>query len=916
MTIAEAVRWSDNTDQLRRNLAQGLDMIESTRQGAEKMVQAMRGDKLIESAHRMTAAISLLDRGVKSLSPQEAAQKLSLLERALDKLERTGRPIPSQMKATADALRQVAAEANVQPSAWQRADAALGKFGLSLRSLGVAGVTTTLIGLGKSAIAMAGQLTDLSAQTGLGVQELQRLTFAGEQVGVSMDTIARGVNRLQQSLVQGDAGTVGAVNKLGLSLDNLQRMAPGQMFETIARSIAQIPDPAQRTAIAMELLGRSGADLLPLMTANLDELQRGFIGMSDAAIEAADRFDDMLAKWKLQAKGIVGEVVGAMARHGNIDPLTLMWQEMTRRTREMAQMPDISRMIPGAPSLFGGDPIKRSLDLAKESARATKDVAEAIRKAESEARRLQQIEDRMFGRDLIARALDFTGRLKAISDIEKMLPEQQATVLDSLNDAIRAYERLGETAPAELMRVRNALTPLVAQNRLLAATTSDAFDLMLKTRNLGRRIDLFRPSLATAPLDLGTTFAAATRTSLTKPGFGRLLAQDLADGIRGFSGQLGRVVLDAITGGGDVGRAAGTLLGQQLGASLARTMGPTLNRVLGPTLGRFVADLVPVVGGMLGSVVGWLFGPSWRDQVDAFAQRVAGSMDGLRDKMRALGAEGERLWTAITEPQKGSRRPFEAMEQIERSFEALERAQASIQSGLDGMTDALQRFGGVAPRALQPLINALLESERLTESQRKLLEGLSGAPSIDRLREAAESFGLTLNDLGPALGQLNLTDTFDQLFSKATMLLDADADPDTLFRAMADQINEAIERARKMGLAIPEFMRPMLQRMLEMGLLTDEFGKQMDTLSGLTFSDTLLSSLDKLRIAIEELVKLAREPLLPVIPDPSEVIPPGSKRSAGASVETTTVVQLDGQVLARAVAFLLPGEVQRLRLAP
>jgi hypothetical protein len=111
VTLTQVVRWADNTADLRRNLAQGLDMIESTRQGAEKMVQAMRGDKLIESAHRMTAAIGLLEKGVNSLNPQEAASKLAFLEKAMDKMERTGRPIPAQMKATADALRSIATEA-------------------------------------------------------------------------------------------------------------------------------------------------------------------------------------------------------------------------------------------------------------------------------------------------------------------------------------------------------------------------------------------------------------------------------------------------------------------------------------------------------------------------------------------------------------------------------------------------------------------------------------------------------------------------------------------------------------------------------------------------------------------------------------------------------------------------------------
>ena len=40
-TISHIVRWADNTAELKKNLAQGIDQIEALRSSAEKMVQSL-----------------------------------------------------------------------------------------------------------------------------------------------------------------------------------------------------------------------------------------------------------------------------------------------------------------------------------------------------------------------------------------------------------------------------------------------------------------------------------------------------------------------------------------------------------------------------------------------------------------------------------------------------------------------------------------------------------------------------------------------------------------------------------------------------------------------------------------------------------------------------------------------------------
>jgi hypothetical protein len=216
----------------------------------------------------------------------------------------------------------------------------------------------------------------------------------------------------------------------------------------------------------------------------------------------------------------------------------------------------------------------------------------------------------------------------------------------------------------------------------------------------------------------------------------------------------------------------------------------------------------------------------------------------------------------------------------------IDRIRKQVTDGIADLTRALDRFGGAAPKALQPYIDKLLSSTKLTAEMRLQLEALSGVPSLDALRDAAQRYGRTLDQLGPKLAQLDLSNTFDQLFSDFTMLGDAGADTNELYKAMAESVNAALERARKMGLSVPEFMRPMLEGMLKMGLLTDEFGNKLETLNGFDFSASIESSLDRIADILERIEKSLSNPILPEMlgrsrGDLPEVGTAGPRRPAG-----------------------------------
>jgi hypothetical protein len=67
--------------------------------------------------------------------------------------------------------------------------------------------------------------------------------------------------------VHGDAAAE-TIQKLGLNLDALKRKTPAEQFRALGSAINQIKDPSQRAAMAMEIFGRNGAEMLAVFASN------------------------------------------------------------------------------------------------------------------------------------------------------------------------------------------------------------------------------------------------------------------------------------------------------------------------------------------------------------------------------------------------------------------------------------------------------------------------------------------------------------------------------------------------------------------------------------------------------------------------------------------------------------------------
>lgn len=187
-----------------------------------------------------------------------------------------------------------------------------------------------------AAIAMGGQLNDLSARTGETAGNLAILQRAFENAGAGADSVGPTINRLQRAIVeagQGGKEQAEAFAKLGINLSEIKNLSPTEQLQAIAKALQNVGNDSDRTAIAMQLLGRSGGELIPLLRAMGNELDiaRGQLGSTPAVMDRVagafdtlgDNFNAISQKAKELAAGLLEQAAPALVeitnRIANID---------------------------------------------------------------------------------------------------------------------------------------------------------------------------------------------------------------------------------------------------------------------------------------------------------------------------------------------------------------------------------------------------------------------------------------------------------------------------------------------------------------------------------------------------------------------------------------------------------------------
>lgn len=171
----------------------------------------------------------------------------------------------------------------------------------------------------KSFEATGSALNDMAARTGLSVENLSELGYVAQQTGASMEEVEIGFRKAQKAIGEATLGSEeasAALAKIGLSAAKLKDLKPDQQLQAIAEKLATIKDPTTRAAAAMEIFGKSGTKLLPLISEldTLREKSRALnAGMTSEQATMADAMGDAFNDVRKAIGGVMNSIGSALA---------------------------------------------------------------------------------------------------------------------------------------------------------------------------------------------------------------------------------------------------------------------------------------------------------------------------------------------------------------------------------------------------------------------------------------------------------------------------------------------------------------------------------------------------------------------------------------------------------------------------
>jgi lambda family phage tail tape measure protein len=158
-----------------------------------------------------------------------------------------------------------------------------------------------LVGLVKGAIDAGDAMNDLSQRTGVSVDALAKFKKAAATSGTDIDFVAKSLGRLSKGMFEaattGKGKAADALNALGISATDASgklKSADAVTLE-IANRFKAMPDGVTKTALAMALFGKSGADMIPMLNMGGQAIDKLSVKMTEAFAKKADEYRDKLA---------------------------------------------------------------------------------------------------------------------------------------------------------------------------------------------------------------------------------------------------------------------------------------------------------------------------------------------------------------------------------------------------------------------------------------------------------------------------------------------------------------------------------------------------------------------------------------------------------------------------------------------
>lgn len=271
----------------------------------------------------------------------------------------------------------------------------------------------------------AGRIDDLSKRLDMSAESFQRLSYASKLSGGDMEVVGKSLTILTKNLEEakkGGDGFADAAAALNVNLAELADMSPeGQMIE-LARGYQASADKGAALSAIMKLLGKSGAEIIPMLADGPEALA----SMMDEAtiatneqIETMAKIGDAIDALKSKSVAWLGNVIDGLKIAGAY----LEWflnkatgngkvadDQLERRFDAIIQG-DSSKSDAKAKAEAAAQSAKEQLETEKEKKKLSEDIAKLEEEAriralsltekilDAEKRRAELAADAIFGED-------------------------------------------------------------------------------------------------------------------------------------------------------------------------------------------------------------------------------------------------------------------------------------------------------------------------------------------------------------------------------------------------------------------------------------------------------------------------------------------------------------------------------------
>ncbi len=167
------------------------------------------------------------------------------------------------------------------------------------------------------------KISKMSQQTGIAAETLSKLRYAAEASGSSIESLYGAYNGLAPnvaSAIAGDEALIATFHSLGVSINDLKTLAPGDLFLKVGDGLSKLPDGFTKAGASLKIFGDVGVELLPFFNLGAEGMQK-LMNKTDefgttftaARAKLADDLSQSYANMKESFNGIMYAVAEQLA---------------------------------------------------------------------------------------------------------------------------------------------------------------------------------------------------------------------------------------------------------------------------------------------------------------------------------------------------------------------------------------------------------------------------------------------------------------------------------------------------------------------------------------------------------------------------------------------------------------------------